>query len=366
MGDSSKSNERIKELEDELKKTKYNKKTQFHVGLVKAKIAVIKEKQMRIAAGKSSPPTVKKTGDATVILIGFPSVGKSTLLNAITKANSKVAAYAFTTLECIPGLMEYKHAKIQILDVPGIVAGASKGTGRGKESLSYAMSADLALIIVDVFYPEHLEVILHEIHDYNLRLNQRKPDVKIERKPYGGIDVGTTVKLTKLDEETIVAILKEFRIMNANVVLREDIDAEQFIDVLEGNKKYIPSVVALNKIDMADEKQIEMIKRILKPDVLISAEMKINLDELKEMVFHKLNLMRVFCKEAGKKADLDVPLIMRTDSTLSDMCEKLHRDFVRKFRYARVWGKSARFQGMPIRKLHHKLMDGDVVELHIG
>ena len=82
--------------------------------------------------------------------------------------------------------------------------------------------------------------------------------------------------------------------MNANVVLREDIDAEQFIDVLEGNKKYIPSVVALNKIDMADEKQIEMIKRILKPDVLISAEMKINLDELKEMVFHKLNLIATY------------------------------------------------------------------------
>ncbi len=365
MGESSSAYTKIKDLEDELKKTKYNKKTQYHIGLIKAKIAVLREKA-RTAGKKGAPPTVKKSGDATVILVGFPSVGKSTLLNALTNATSKVAAYAFTTLECIPGLMEYKHAKIQILDVPGIVAGAAIGTGRGKESLSYAMASDLVLIIVDVFFPEHLDVIKNELLTYNIRINQRKPYVKIERKSSGGVDVGATVKLTKIDTQTIKDILKEFRIMNANVVLREDIDADQFIDVIEGNKKYIPSVIALNKIDLVDKKELARVENILKPDIMISAEMRINLPELKEMIFQRLGLIRVFCKEIGKKADLDVPLIMLDGSTLAEVCSKLHRDFVAKFRYARIWGKGVKFEGMPIRKLSHRLLDGDIVELHIG
>src|SRR3989338_8783451 len=98
----------VKDLEDELTKTKYNKRTQKHVGLVKAKIAILKEKQVTRSAGKGKTEgfTVRKTGDGTVIMVGFPSVGKSTLLNAITNAISPVGAYAFTTLTCIPGLME--------------------------------------------------------------------------------------------------------------------------------------------------------------------------------------------------------------------------------------------------------------------
>ena len=85
MGDYD---ERIKEFEEELKKTKYNKKTQHHIGLVKAKIARLKEKseQKKKGGKKGEGFSVRKSGDATVVLIGFPSVGKSTLLNKITNA----------------------------------------------------------------------------------------------------------------------------------------------------------------------------------------------------------------------------------------------------------------------------------------
>jgi len=105
--------DKIKEFEHELSTTKYNKKTQHHIGLVKAKIANLKKKELVRSAskGKKEGYSVRKTGDGTVIMLGFPSVGKSTLLNKITNANSPIGSYDFTTLSVIPGTMEYKHAK---------------------------------------------------------------------------------------------------------------------------------------------------------------------------------------------------------------------------------------------------------------
>src|SRR3989339_1808831 len=158
---------KVKELEEELSTTKYNKETQSHIGLVKAKLAKIKEEYQRKAAAKGAGQgfSVRRSGDATAIIVGFPSVGKSTLLNALTNANSPVGAYAFTTLTVIPGVLNYKHAKIQILDVPGVVYGAAAGTGRGKEVLAVIRNADLVLIMADVFHPEHYNVLLKEVYD---------------------------------------------------------------------------------------------------------------------------------------------------------------------------------------------------------
>ena len=174
----------------------------------------MKEKQLaRSSSGKKGEGyEVRKTGDGTVVLLGFPSVGKSTLLNALTDADSPVGAYAFTTLTVIPGVLNYKHAKIQVLDVPGVVHGAAAGTGRGKEVLSVIRNADLVLFIIDVFHPDQYKTLLKEVNEANVRINQKAPDVKIVKTPRGGINIGTTVKLTRIDKKTIEDILKEFKI----------------------------------------------------------------------------------------------------------------------------------------------------------
>lgn len=357
---------KIKVLEDELKNTKYNKKSQGHIGLVKAKIARLKDEEQRRASskGKSEGFSVRRTGDATVIMVGFPSVGKSTLLNAITNAHSEVAAYAFTTLTCIPGLMEYNHANIQVLDVPGIVEGAASGRGRGKEVLACAQSADLVLILIDVFRPENVETIKKEIYETNLRINQRKPDVTITKKPRGGIDIGSTVKLTHLTKDMIADVLREYKLNNCSIVIRDNITVEELCDAIESNKKYIPAIVVLNKIDMISPAELERIKSQVKPDICISADLQTNLEELRQLIFRKLNFIRVFCKEAGKKADLEVPLIMKQPTTVQDVCQKLHKDFIAKFRFVRVWGNSAKFPGQK-HGLAHKLADEDIVEVHL-
>ncbi|MFA5141538.1 MAG: GTP-binding protein [Candidatus Woesearchaeota archaeon] len=359
-------NEQIKELEDSLSKTKYNKRTQHHFGLVKAKIARLKEagEQRKKGGPKFDGFAVKKNGDASVVLVGFPSVGKSTLLNSLTNANSKVAAYEFTTLDVVPGLMEYKGAKIQILDVPGILKGAAAGTGRGKEVISIMRNADLLLVIIEASNLKQLDVLKKEIYDANIRINQKKPDVKIVKTTKGGIDLGTTVKMNHLDRETIVDMLKEFKIINAAIVIREDIDADQLIDIVEPNRVYAPAAVVVNKMDIVSESELKRIESEIHPDLFISGESRINIDKLKDLIYDKLTFMRVYTKEVRKEADMTEPLIMRKGATIGDVCRKLHKDFVNKFKFARVWG-SSKFPGQDIRKLEYILKDNDILEIHL-
>ncbi len=358
--------EQIRQLEEELSKTPYNKRTQHHIGLVKAKIAKLRQKEVARSSskGKKEGYAVRKSGDATVILIGYPSVGKSTLLNALTGANSEVGSYDFTTLSVVPGLLEYNYAKIQILDVPGIVKGASYGRGRGKEVLSVMRNADLVLILIDVAHPEHYKILKKEIYNTGLRLNQKKPDVVITKKARGGINIGTTVKLTKIDRRTISDVLREFKISNADVVIRTDITVDQLIDVIEGNKRYVKALTVLAKIDSVEANYLEGVAKEIKPDIMISAKKNINIDQLKEKIFKSLDLIRIYCKEVGKPADLEVPLIIRQPCTVEDVCNKLHRDFAKNFNFCRIWGKSSKFPGQRLG-IKHKLIDGDIVELHI-
>jgi uncharacterized protein len=357
---------RIKEFEDELKKTPYNKRTQHHIGLVKAKIAALRDKVLVRASqgGKGVSYAVRKTGDASVVLVGYPSVGKSTLLNALTNAESQTGSYDFTTLDVIPGLLEFNHAQIQILDVPGILQGASLGKGRGREVLAVARASDMVLFLVDIMHPEHYPVIQKEVYDTGIRVNQRKPDVKIVKKARGGISVGTTVRLSHLTPKTVEAIFKEFRLSNADVVIRDDITADQLIDVIETNKLYIPAITVLTKADLLPTAELRKVQQIVRPDISVSAEKREGIDALKQLIFERLSFMRVYCKEVGKKADLDVPLIMRSGSSVQDVCDKLHKDFVLKFKYAKIWGKSAKFPGQ-VQALKHVLKDEDVVEIHL-
>ena len=358
--------EEIKQLEDEISKTKYSKSTQHHIGMVKAKLAKLKDREDTRGSGskKAEGYDVRKTGDGTVILIGFPSVGKSTLLNDLTNAESKTAAYALTTLTVVPGIMAYHDAKIQILDVPGIVKGAASGVGRGKEVLSVMRSAELAVLIIDVNAPEHYEILKKEIYDANLRLNKEKPDVKIIKTMTGGLKIASTLKLTKIDVETVKIVMREFKIVNADVVIRTDIDVDELIDVIDGNKKYIPSIVVVNKIDLASENTVIKVMKELKADLAISAKNKVYIEQLKGLIFEKLNLIRVYLKEPGKEPDMDIPIIIREHASVADVCNKLHKDFLKKFKFCRIWGKSSKFPGQKLMS-EHKLLDKDVVEIHL-
>merc|ERR1719502_25840 len=149
-------------------------------------------------------------GDARIGLVGFPSVGKSTLLCKMTGTFSEVAAYEFTTLTAIPGMIYYQGAKLQLLDLPGIIEGAADGKGRGRQVISMAKTCSVILMVLDSLKPlTHKKLIEKELEGFGIRLNKKPP----------------------------------------NICFRENATVDDLIDVVEGTRAYIPCIYCLNKID---------------------------------------------------------------------------------------------------------------------
>ncbi len=354
----------IQEIEEEIKKTKYNKATQFHVGQLKAKLAKLRDEHIRRSEKKAGAGySVRKAGDATAILVGFPSVGKSTILNRLTNADSKVGHYDFTTLNIIPGMMSLNHAMIQLLDIPGMIEGVSRGKGRGREILSVVRNADVIIFVLDATKKSQLDVMREELYNAGFRLDQVPPDVTIKRKSGGGIDIGSAVKLTKMSLDEASSILREFKILNAEVVIRSNLTAEQFIDCVMGNRVYVPSLVVINKMDMASRERLKTMMKETGECIAISAEKDTGMDEMREEIWKRTGLIRIYLKKVGKNPDMDEPLIMGRGATIKDVADKIHKVFEERFRFARVWG-SSKFGGQKLG-MDYGLHDEDIVEFHM-
>jgi small GTP-binding protein len=322
---------------------------------------------------------VQKSGDARVALIGFPSVGKSTLLSKTTHTASEAAAYEFTTLTAIPGVIEYKGARIQLLDLPGIVEGASQGRGRGRQVVSTAKTADLILIMLDATKSEEQRRLLEfELDAVGIRLNKTKPDIVFKKRTTGGITFNTTVKLTRTDEKTIRTILAGYKLHNCDVMIREDvcwiheslshlivskITTDEFIDVLIGTRKYIPCLYVYNKIDSISLELMDKLAR--QPNtVVISCEMDLNLTYLIDRIWDDLRLVKIYTKKRGAHPDLSDPICLRKGATIEDVCNGIHRSLAPNFRYGLVWGKSSKFSPHAQKvSLAHQVQDEDVVSI---
>jgi len=334
---------------------------------LKAKLARYRAQLLEPAAKSGGAGTgfdVQKSGDARVALIGFPSVGKSTLLSKCTHTVSETAAYEFTTLTAIPGVIEYQGAHIQLLDLPGIVEGASEGRGRGRQVVSTAKTADLILIMLDATKSDEQRRLLEiELDAVGIRLNKSKPDVVFKRKTTGGITINTRVKLTRTDEKTIRTILAGYKLHNCDVMIREDITIDEFIDVLIGTRKYIPCLYVYNKIDAISLEQLNKLAR--EPhSVVISCEMGLNLDYLIERIWAELDLVKVYTKKRGVHPDLADPVCLRKGATIEVVCNGIHRSLATNFRYALVWGKSSKFSPHAQKVgLTHLVQDEDVVSI---
>ena len=278
---------KIRAIKQEIRKTPYHKGTEHYIGHLKAKLAKLKQRQAQARPkGKGKGFALKKAGDATVVLVGPPSVGKSSLLNKLTRAHARVEEWPFTTLEVIPGMLQYKGAHIQILDLPGLIGGAVLGKGRGKEVLSVARVADLLLLMVDV---------------------------------------KTKIKL--------LSLMKKLRKLKID----------------------LPMIIVINKIDLLAKSP----KAKIKDQIYTSVQKGTGLSDLKEIIWQKLDLIRIYLKPKGKKPDFEEPLILKKGAKVATVAKKIFFE-KREFKQILLWGPSARFPGQQV-SLDHQLKDEDIL-----
>ena len=256
---------------------------------------------------------VTKSGDARVGLVGFPSVGKSTLLTKLTGTTSEVAAYEFTTLTCIPGTINYKGAKIQMLDLPGIIEGAKDGKGRGRQVIGTARTCNVILIVLDAAKEMTARrKIEEELEGFGLRLNKQPPDIDFIRRDKGGVSIRSPFAQEHIDIEVARAICSEYRCHNAEIVIRKsNATVDELIDVIEGNRVYIPCLYVINKIDAISIEELDIISSVsssplpslfpawphrcfpqLPYFVPISAKDEWNMDLLLEAIWTSCNMTR--------------------------------------------------------------------------
>jgi small GTP-binding protein len=233
---------------------------------------------------------------ANSFVLYFPyrqSVGKSTLLTSLTGTRSEAAAYEFTTLTCIPGTMKYKGARIQVLDLPGIIEGASDNRGRGRQVIGTARTCNLILVVLDAGKPvTHKKIIENELFSFGIRVNQAPPNIKFAKKDQGGIGYQESAIQTKgMNADVARLVCKEYKISCAEIILREDVTVDQFIDVIEGNRSYIPCLYVFNKIDAITIEELDILDQL--PNyVPISSQNMWNLEELMEEVWDRCSMVR--------------------------------------------------------------------------
>ncbi|KAE9419654.1 hypothetical protein Angca_009807 [Angiostrongylus cantonensis] len=376
------------DLHERLLKEVKKKEERARNDLCEAKLAKYRQQLLEPVGGKGSSKgdgfDVMKSGDARVAMVmfpsyssifcffsflfqmqvGFPSVGKSTLLSTMTSTQSEVAGYEFTTLTCIPGVINYQGASIQLLDLPGIIEGASQGKGRGRQVIAVAKTADVILMMLDAGKSDHQRPLLEkELEAVGIRLNKRPPHIYVKQKKIGGIKFTHTVPLTHCNEKMVMTILHEYKIFNADVVFREDATVDEFIDVIQGNRVYISCLYVYNKIDQISIEEIDRLAR-LPHHVVISCEMNLNMDYLLEKIWEYLALVRIYTKKPGSAPDLgpEDGIILRAGSTVEHCCHALHRSLASQFRYAIVWGTSTKFSPQRVG-IHHKLDHEDVIQI---
>ncbi|KAK7190241.1 Ribosome-interacting GTPase 2 [Paraphaeosphaeria sporulosa] len=360
--------EKIKEIETEMARTQKNKATEYHLGLLKGKLARLRAQLLEPAPGAGGGGgqgfDVSKSGDARIALVGFPSVGKSTFLSKITKTKSEIAAYSFTTLTAIPGVLEYGGAEIQILDLPGIIEGAAEGKGRGRQVISAAKTSDMILMVLDATKKaEQRRLLEAELEAVGIRLNREPPNIYLKPKKAGGMKITFQSPPKNIDEKMVFNILRDYKILNCDVLVRdENATVDDFIDtIMAPHRKYIKCLYAYNKVDAISLQHLRELAR--EPHtVVMSCELDLGIQDVVERCWQTLQLMRIYTKRQGVDPDFSEALIVRTGSTIEDVCDQIHRTLKETFKYAMVWGASAKHVPQRVG-LGHVVADEDVVSI---
>ena len=267
--------------------------------------------QKKSVSRRASVFHIDKEGAGQVVVVGPANAGKSALVATLTNATPEVADYPYTTWTPTPGMMPVENIQIQLIDTPPLSRDYVE-----PDLLDLIRRSDLILLVVDL---------------------QASPIQQLE---------------------DTIAILQEHHIVPLRL---KDRHTEQ------RRLTFIPLLVLVNKSDdESSDEDFQILCELLEDDwplLPVSATTGRNLERLKEVVFERLEIIRVYSKPPGKEPDLSAPFVLQKGNTVADFAGKVHQDFFDKLTAARVWG-SAAYDGQMVGR-DHVLEDGDVVELRI-
>ncbi len=368
--------EKIQALEEFLSAVPKHKGTENLVAWVRRKLSELRKEleEKRSRRGGSGGPTffIEKEGAAQVVILGFPSSGKSSVLRALTNAKPAVGQVPFTTKMPVPGMMMFEDIQIQLIDTPAFVEGVSKGAvWWGTRLLGLARNADGLLIVLDASNNpvRQLEIMVKELTDSGIYLVRPRGQVQIIRgRSQQGVRVVVNGKLIGCTAEDVRKLLESYRLYNSEVRIIGEVSLDEVERAIFERVTYKPSLILLNKVDLITENQLSSLTETLRnlipgvEVVPVSAAHMRGFENVPRLVFKMLNLIRVYTKEPNTDTHSPKPLILKEGSTVEDAIKEIREEFLRFFRYARIWGPSAKYPGEKVG-LSHKLMDKDIIEI---
>lgn len=364
--------EKITALEKYLAAIPKHKGTERLCARIKTKLAKLRfEEERRKSRTRpsftGSKFALKKEGAAQVVLIGFTGAGKSSILQALTKAKPEISGYPFTTTEPIPGMMAYEDIQIQLIEAPALFTHDGSITGWQSRVLGLARNADALLVLVDLsaLNPSaQLKTLFNELEKTHITIKQTKARVKIERKEAGGIQIITFGKtLCKIHD--IKNLLLQMKVQHAVVKLWEDTHLDDIRQALTHATMYKPTTILANKIDVqgAQDKLNVLKSAFPNIDLLVtSTKSGYGIMTIPLRIFQSLQIMRIYTKRPRLPPSVE-PMIINTGSTVKDAAKLIHKDFFKTFKYAKIWG-SSNFPGERVG-LTHQLRDKDVLEIRV-
>ncbi len=368
--------EKLRALEEYLSAIPKHKGTENLRSWVRRKIAELREEiEERKArrAGTGAPSFfIEKEGAAQVVMLGLPNSGKSALLSALTNAKPDVSEVPFTTKFPVPGMLKFEDIQFQLVEAPAIIEGASRGAiWWGSRVLGLARNADAIMFVVDLSNKplKQLKVLCKELSEAGIYIIKPRGRVRIEKtKAAQGIKVISYGRLEGCTADDVRKLLESYKIYNAIVKIYGHVTLDDVEKAIYERVTFKPSLIVLTKKDRVTQEYIEKVKMLISrvlpnvPTVITSAIREEGLNIIPKTIFDIVGIIRIYTKEPNSPKPSTEPMILKAGATVEDAVKRIREEFLRYFKYARIWGPSANYPGERVG-LDHVLRDGDIIEI---
>lgn len=304
--------EKIQIMEELLAIIPKHKGTEKLLAMYKSKIAKMRDEARKKSGVARHTHVIRHAGAGQIILLGGPNSGRSSLIRALTGAEPLISPTPFSTHDAAPYMMPFGSTQVQLIDTPPI-------TPQFMETwlIDIIKTCDAVLWVLDLSDPlmtESLELLLEQFREKRVEFQSSAPDIHEPGAPFIKKTLLAAHKTDLPDSDFMLELLNEWAAKRWNI---------------------IP----------------------------VSAHDGSGSETLRQHLFHILNVIRVYSKTPGKKAELKDPFTLKKGSSLMDMAKAVHKDFAEKLAFARIWN-AHKYDGQRINR-DYILEDEDIIELHI-